>query len=549
MNQSSSSTHQPGNSTRIYTNLLELFVDFEGGIDRILQLYTEVMPDIAFAGFAKKAEGEQLRIEHVDGECGPSLRGLTFSIGEGYLGQVALTETDTHWHCLTHDPRLRLFTSRDMTPKHLYGYSVRVHDELIGVLFCGSTIEEPDHHEVMQFGRMIAHLWGGWLTKQYLLDELDLQRSRLTILIEVAKVLETVRDLRRVMFLLVDMTLNLIPDARAALTMVSKPQEPGMVELVTRGFAKEHADGYSKYLAHKYWRHEQPTPPIGEGYADDATYLDYALTVQGEVVGVLGVELGATERYPSGSRELLATLAYMGSAAVKKHHSSQAERMHKQVSLLHELLQQWDHSQYKRTRDSSRIAEEYGKYMQWDHARIQVVTGACKLLEYELRLLKEADIPQEILRLIGETRSMPSMGVGDSSYTYDAKLVYLIARYAEHRTLQLGCVQSSDVCVTDFRSFLDYYERKQTEIRITVEEEQAAQQLMSVDLDEVSRVAALSPREREVLQLIAAGKNNREIAQALYISENTVKNHITSIFNKTGVSDRIQLMAKVIYKH
>ncbi|NEP01770.1 MAG: response regulator transcription factor [Symploca sp. SIO2E9] len=53
-------------------------------------------------------------------------------------------------------------------------------------------------------------------------------------------------------------------------------------------------------------------------------------------------------------------------------------------------------------------------------------------------------------------------------------------------------------------------------------------------------LAVLTPREREVLQLIAAGRNNREIAQALYISERTVKNHVNSILNRLNLRDRTQ---------
>jgi len=50
----------------------------------------------------------------------------------------------------------------------------------------------------------------------------------------------------------------------------------------------------------------------------------------------------------------------------------------------------------------------------------------------------------------------------------------------------------------------------------------------------------LTPREREVLQLIAQGYNNREIAKALYISERTVKNHVNSILSCLNLRDRTQ---------
>ncbi|HIK07890.1 MAG TPA: response regulator transcription factor [Trichormus sp. M33_DOE_039] len=53
-------------------------------------------------------------------------------------------------------------------------------------------------------------------------------------------------------------------------------------------------------------------------------------------------------------------------------------------------------------------------------------------------------------------------------------------------------------------------------------------------------LAELTPREKEVLLLIATGANNREIAQQLYISEGTVKNHVTNILNRLHLRDRTQ---------
>jgi two-component system response regulator DevR len=48
----------------------------------------------------------------------------------------------------------------------------------------------------------------------------------------------------------------------------------------------------------------------------------------------------------------------------------------------------------------------------------------------------------------------------------------------------------------------------------------------------------LSPREREVLALIAQGMTNRQIAEQLVISEHTARNHVASILDKLGLSSR-----------
>jgi DNA-binding NarL/FixJ family response regulator len=53
-------------------------------------------------------------------------------------------------------------------------------------------------------------------------------------------------------------------------------------------------------------------------------------------------------------------------------------------------------------------------------------------------------------------------------------------------------------------------------------------------------LAELTQREKEVLRMIAAGSSNREIAQALFLSEGTVRNHISHILSRLNVRDRTQ---------
>ena len=74
------------------------------------------------------------------------------------------------------------------------------------------------------------------------------------------------------------------------------------------------------------------------------------------------------------------------------------------------------------------------------------------------------------------------------------------------------------------------------------------------DLERLARLAGsprpggLSPRESEVLTLVAAGKTNRAIAAELFISEKTVARHVSNIFTKLGLSSRAEATAYA-YKH
>ena len=72
--------------------------------------------------------------------------------------------------------------------------------------------------------------------------------------------------------------------------------------------------------------------------------------------------------------------------------------------------------------------------------------------------------------------------------------------------------------------------------------------VMSKKADEPRQVPApkLTDREMEVLQLVAQGMNNRDIAKQLYISENTVKNHIRNILEKLHLHSRMEAVVYAV---
>ena len=61
--------------------------------------------------------------------------------------------------------------------------------------------------------------------------------------------------------------------------------------------------------------------------------------------------------------------------------------------------------------------------------------------------------------------------------------------------------------------------------------------------------SAISKREREVIACVAQGFKNKEIGEKLFISEHTVKNHMHNIFDKLGVSDRLELALYAIHRN
>lgn len=56
----------------------------------------------------------------------------------------------------------------------------------------------------------------------------------------------------------------------------------------------------------------------------------------------------------------------------------------------------------------------------------------------------------------------------------------------------------------------------------------------------ISQDNPLSPQEKRILQLISLGKSNQDIADTLYLSNGTVRNYISSIFNKLSANNRVE---------
>lgn len=68
-------------------------------------------------------------------------------------------------------------------------------------------------------------------------------------------------------------------------------------------------------------------------------------------------------------------------------------------------------------------------------------------------------------------------------------------------------------------------------------------------VDRKKDTVRLTKRERDVLTCLVKGNSNKEMADAMFISEKTVKNHLTSIFRKLGVKDRTQAAVYALKNH
>lgn len=105
----------------------------------------------------------------------------------------------------------------------------------------------------------------------------------------------------------------------------------------------------------------------------------------------------------------------------------------------------------------------------------------------------------------------------------------------------------SEMMLLSLYSMLQDYEEMQKRVQLVAAEEPVkAEQKSMVDIvEDWSAAADLSPREKDVFRELLTDKKRKDIAEALGVSENTVKTHTSKVFSKMEVSTRSELIEKV----
>ncbi len=194
-----------------------------------------------------------------------------------------------------------------------------------------------------------------------------------------------------------------------------------------------------------------------------------------------------------------------------------------------------------------------------DHPLIREGLRKVLSLEKEIQVIGEASDGHEVLKMVKVANphvilmdlNMPRFSGAEAAKALletdpETKIIALTVDDSEQRIVDLIKIGVAgyllkDVSVDALVSTIKAVHAGETVItprltQLLLKEMGAAKTSVPSDLNGEE----LTARERDIIKLIAEGKNNREIARELFISEKTVKNHISSIFRKINVHDRTQ---------
>lgn len=215
----------------------------------------------------------------------------------------------------------------------------------------------------------------------------------------------------------------------------------------------------------------------------------------------------------------------------------------KQIKTLYEALKQFGEKAYKLAEKAIDLLGSFSQEIRITKQELEKMIHSCQLSYYDISFIQET-FPHSGLDVIIKESQAVMKGTLDLNETAkESQVLAIVLTYIIESNLDMVLTLTTGPN-DKIRSFIDFINEKNV---VHVELSRTNEQSDPHKLERAIEELGLSPREQEVLDLIIEGLNNRNIAEKLFISEHTVKNHITRIFQKLNVSDRVQAISKVYH--
>jgi len=510
----------------------------ERSLRELLQTYLEMSAELDFVGYAERSGDGGCVVTAVVGDAAyAGLAGASFAVGEGFMGQTFATGLPGGWNGIRHDSRNVFFLKRGIPTSALACYPVTLGERAAGVLFCGACRKPALDSRTIDAGQVLANVVRASVRIRALEHSGAQQLQRLQAVTDICRWIARVRDPKKIAFMLVDMSLHIMRGSFAALALFDRAASDE-VRVLSRGLTEEQSESYGKRVLREYRSApRQDAVSVASASAEAAAPKPIVRTlewgaeaiempiVSGGLLGVLGVAFDARDEEAAS---FLSTLSTIGAIALQQSAASPDDGA-RGAELLHEAAVRWDPAAYERAKAGRSIAVSFAAYLGLPEEESRAIEYACLLSPYPSDFLKRA-LPSvgSAIDIVAGCEALEA-GRPDAPAPQGAFVAKLALAAAADGALVDPPPGVPPSLLASYRAFA---------LRAhTVDRHVTEKDASTVPLE------GLSNRESEVLHLIVDGLNNKQIAAKLYISEHTVKNHITKIFQKLGIGDRAGVMA------
>lgn len=315
-------------------------------LELLLERFKVLHSEIDFVGVALQKEHEKYTIQHFLDSTQAPVKGKEIALGEGFFGQVIVTEEYSYWSNIQEDPRLLPYRESGLFPRSLFCQPIKIGGQIKALLFGGSE------QEVAPFDatdiKHLASLIGILLNHQALRDGLQNHLLQLSTFNEIFSAMTNVQNMKRVLYILIDMGMNLLSGSFACV-LYKDVQEECKLSILSRGMKNDFLARYGRDLGKRYFVSENVESSKGIFHQLDNGSLVYEMpiTFRSQVFGVLSIGV-RNEDEVTPYIPFLSSMGIVGGISIsllEKEHAPQSDE--KMIRVLTKLLEKQQPEKYE----------------------------------------------------------------------------------------------------------------------------------------------------------------------------------------------------------
>lgn len=519
----------------IYQSVLEMNFD-AGDEGDLIELCLERIYELrkkGFYGYAYKNEEDRFIIETVLGSEGEQLIGKKFYIGEGFLGKAVVLGKEVFWNTDGDSYRAEFFRKHHLAPRHLFCIPLK-RDGAVQSLFFGGNCEEELNQESLAMILLLVKFFSEKNEANALAARTEHMQSILDETIDLIGIFLTSAINKEVLpYKIIEFCHLLNKENFVCLSSLNGRR-------VTRGEINinaltAHGMVWKEMKSNKV--ENRTNPQIID------SCLHYPILRNGLLEGLLSVQFydGKELSRTSALIDLVCQLLILNKE--EKKELPEQKDTSDWTDALHDSLKETNPDQHRKITEAQELADMLGDKIGLPVEAKTNIRNACQLVCYSKEFFEKHLPSANAVKLIYELYETSL----NKKATDELKVLGFIC---QHHLQPVDLALDEAIWAdkqTDFLAIYYQFQAKgKTDKHLSGEEKLQMEKNEEIsDLSGVIKELPLTSREKEILHLILEGLNNQEVGGCLKISVHTVKNHVTHIYKKLNVTDRVNAMAKI----
>jgi response regulator RpfG family c-di-GMP phosphodiesterase/DNA-binding CsgD family transcriptional regulator len=554
---------------KILTKLRSVFselIPFETKFSKAASLLQALSP-FSVMGLAIPLSKNKYKVNYVYGNYGVKWMDYEFDAGEGFFGWVALMQNPGKWDDVTQDPRYYSIRQVCDTLKSLSLFPLVHGKENLGVLFFASEEAGLFTEDWMSFIQGIESNFKHELLLESYEAKMEYMSKKITILMGISQLLTTNIEPKRILNIVVDFLMS-IEGVDHSFGVILNDTKDQVQWLVGRGMSIDEIKSYCNDFLERQ---------VNEFITDQQ--IAFPIQMNGQTKGWFYI--GSKEKI--NRKDVIFTNTMVSVAGtVLTSCVSESRANYSPVDIVLPLIQFKDRQIYEHTQRVKGWVEMICSQLNVDDETRSLTVKAAEIHEIGILVMTETNVKKlhsgnldehynagvRVLEILPPLQYLAPiirnrhefyngngpLGLKNGEIPLPARILHV----ADEFDTLVAQTDSSPDRIFKIISEMEQQKGKQYDPEVMEAFIHVMRRRFSVEVSNInlierkldinSNLNTLSPRELEVISCMAKGLSNKEIASRLYISEHTVKNHISNIFQKLNLSDRTSVVSLAYQK-